>query len=209
MSQGLKISVAICTWNRSRQLAVTLDRLARVTNPSGVNWDVLVVNNACSDDTSAVVASYADRLHIRETHEPRPGVAGARNRALAETTGSHIAFIDDDVLVEREWLTTYARLALRQPATTSRFRTLLRWRNQGVGMVAASPKESVQSCALAATQTLDIESRFSWRVSRSEPHAPTNRELHWSSLGCSGMEHADHTGLECGVKLVTQNSVQR
>ena len=74
-----------------------------------------MVNNACSDDTSTVVASFAERLPVRETFEPEPGLSRARNRGLRESTGTHVAFIDDDVFVEKGWLTAYADLAEHYP----------------------------------------------------------------------------------------------
>lgn len=94
---------------------MTLDYLARSDAPADCIWDILVVNNACTDDTSQVVTSFAGRLPVRETYERRSGLSAARNRALVETTGSHIAFIDDDVHVHREWLRTLRRLATTYP----------------------------------------------------------------------------------------------
>ncbi len=94
---------------------MTLDYLARSDAPADCIWDILVVNNACTDDTSQVVTSFAGRLPVRETYERRSGLSAARNRALVETTGSHIAFIDDDVHVHRGWLRTLRRLATTYP----------------------------------------------------------------------------------------------
>ena len=73
------------------------------------------MNNASTDDTSKVIASFAGRLPIRETFEPRPLLSHARNRALVETTGSHVAFIDDDVRVHPGWLVTLERLVTSYP----------------------------------------------------------------------------------------------
>jgi len=115
VSRTPNISVAICTRNRCGLLAKTLDRLAQAERPISGAWDILVVNNACTDNTRALVASFLDRLPLRETYEPRVGLSHARNRALGETKGSHIAFIDDDVLVGEGWLTAQLDLAKRHP----------------------------------------------------------------------------------------------
>ena len=49
------VSVAICTWNRSALLDRTLASLHQLAIPSAVEWELLVVNNDCSDDTDDVV----------------------------------------------------------------------------------------------------------------------------------------------------------
>lgn len=98
------LTVAICTWNRAGLLARTLDSLARVRVPPGCGWEVVVVNNACTDDTDAVLGRAAGRLPVRRAYEPRPGISYARNRGVAESRGDLILWTDDDVLVDPGWL---------------------------------------------------------------------------------------------------------
>jgi glycosyltransferase involved in cell wall biosynthesis len=99
-----RITVAICTWNRAQALRQTLEQLTRIRQPVGVDWELVVVNNCCTDDTDEVIRSFVDRLPIRGLHEPRAGQSHARNLAIREATGSHIAWTDDDVLVAPDWL---------------------------------------------------------------------------------------------------------
>ena len=103
------VTVAICTWNRSRSLAATLERFARLRVPPSVAWELLVVNNNCSDDTDAVCRTFERHLPIRLLHEPTPGQSHARNLAIREARGSHIAWTDDDVLVDPDWLAALIR----------------------------------------------------------------------------------------------------
>lgn len=103
------ISVAICTWNRARLLEQTLAQLCRLVVPSGLRWELAVIDNSCTDDTSAVIDRYKESLPIRSFVEPRLGLSHARNRAVAEARGEVLLWTDDDVLVSPDWLANYAR----------------------------------------------------------------------------------------------------
>jgi glycosyltransferase involved in cell wall biosynthesis len=98
------ITVAICTWNRSAGLRRTLEELTSLRLSPGFAWELLVVNNNCTDDTDAVCAEFNGRLPIRVLHEPTPGQSHARNLAIKEARAPYIAWTDDDVLVEPDWL---------------------------------------------------------------------------------------------------------
>ena len=104
MAQPTTITVAICTWNRCQLLQRALEHVVEQQVPMGFRWNVLVVNNNCTDATSDVIRSFAGRLDIREALEPKPGLSNARNRALAEASADYIAWTDDDVLVNPDWL---------------------------------------------------------------------------------------------------------
>jgi glycosyltransferase involved in cell wall biosynthesis len=99
------VTVAICTYNRARLLAQTLESFLRLRVPDGVTWELLVVNNDCTDDTDEVVGRYANRLPIVLCHEPRPGLSSARNHAVARARGDYVLWTDDDVLVDPDWMT--------------------------------------------------------------------------------------------------------
>ena len=48
--------------------------------------------------------SSMSHFRCRYIHEPQAGLSHARNRAIRESRGAVIAFLDDDVLVPRTWL---------------------------------------------------------------------------------------------------------
>ena len=110
----MDLSVAICTWNRCDLLRQTLEGLTRVA-VDGFTWEIVVVNNACTDDTDAVIAAFADRLPLRRIFESTPGLSPARNRAIQEARGKWIVFTDDDVLVDEHWLTSFMGTTRRFP----------------------------------------------------------------------------------------------
>lgn len=99
------VTVAVCTRDRTDNLALCLDSLTHLRYP---HLDVLVVDNAPSSEaTQTLVASRFPKF--RYVHEPRPGLDWARNRAIRESTGDLIAFTDDDVVVDSAWVTELVR----------------------------------------------------------------------------------------------------
>jgi glycosyltransferase involved in cell wall biosynthesis len=88
-------------------LRQTLEALTRVQVADGCEWELLVVQNNCTDDTSAVLEEFASRLPLRALSEPRAGVNFARNAAVDAARGDYIIFTDDDTLPVTQWLNAY------------------------------------------------------------------------------------------------------
>lgn len=101
------VSIAICTWNRAKPLDRVLTAMADLRIPDGVAWEVVVVNNNCTDDTDEVIAKHAAKIPLRRVFEVVPGISHARNRAVAETSGEAILWIDDDAVPDREWVAAH------------------------------------------------------------------------------------------------------
>ena len=102
----MKISVILCTYNRSASLGKALESVAASTLPSSVDWEVLVIDNNSKDQTREVVKSFCERYpnRFRYAFEPQPGKSNALNRGIREARGNVLAFTDDDVTVEPTWL---------------------------------------------------------------------------------------------------------
>jgi glycosyltransferase involved in cell wall biosynthesis len=111
----MDFTVAICTWNRVDLLEQTLAQLTRLIVPAGISWELLVVNNNCTDATGEVLAKFSSQLPLRCLFEPKQGLSNARNRAISEAKGELILWTDDDVLVEPNWLVEYSRAARQWP----------------------------------------------------------------------------------------------
>ncbi|MEM7687791.1 MAG: glycosyltransferase [Pseudomonadota bacterium] len=103
------ISVVICTQNRGMALADVLDSLIAMDVPSDVTWELVVVDNASTDDTPQVIQSYADKLPLNALREAQPGLSFARNCAVRAARGAYLVWTDDDVRVHTNWLASYAR----------------------------------------------------------------------------------------------------
>jgi len=79
--------------------AYVLAALASIREPSGLDLEIIVVDDGSTDDTLARVRHAADGdRRIRIIERPHGGVAAARNTGLAAASGSHIAFLDADDL---------------------------------------------------------------------------------------------------------------
>ncbi len=111
----MRITIAICTWNRAYLLSNTFAQMHKMLIPHGLKWELLVVNNNCTDHTDEVIASFSAKLPIRRIFEPTPGLSNARNAAVRAATGDYIIWTDDDVLVNEFWLSAYAEAFQRWP----------------------------------------------------------------------------------------------
>jgi glucosyl-dolichyl phosphate glucuronosyltransferase len=104
------VSIIICTYNRADSLRQTLASIDRVDVPADLTAELVVVDNASTDHTAAVVREHRPAgIPVRYIHEPRKGKPYAINRAFAQTTGSIILSTDDDVEPGREWIEAMCR----------------------------------------------------------------------------------------------------
>ena len=116
----MRITVAICTRNRSSQLQHTLTQMRKLAIPPDVQWELLVVNNSSTDATDSVLTAFAHCLPLRRLFEPTPGKSHALNLAVREASGDYILWTDDDVLVDPDWINGYHEAFLRWPEAAVR-----------------------------------------------------------------------------------------
>jgi glycosyltransferase involved in cell wall biosynthesis len=77
----LGVSVAICSHNGEKRLPRTIAHLKRQKVVNGLKWEVLLIDNASSDHTAAVVRQCWNDdapAPLRIIHEPRLGLGHAR-----------------------------------------------------------------------------------------------------------------------------------
>ena len=111
------ISVIICTYNRERYIYNVLQSIAE-GNLSKESYEIVLVDNNSSDNTKGecdrFMADYPEiRLHY--CIEPNQGLSYARNCGIRESKGDVLAYVDDDALVNKEYLSTYADFFERNP----------------------------------------------------------------------------------------------
>lgn len=131
--QRVRVTIAVPTFRRPAELRALLPLLvaqARELDAEGATaTDLVVVDNdpsgsgreAVEEATAAASEAAAGPFAVRYAHEPHPGIASARNRAVDEAAESRLlAFIDDDERPHPGWL--------RELVTV--------WRDTGAALVA-------------------------------------------------------------------------
>ena len=126
----INVTVIVPTRNRCRSLADLLGSL-REQQPAGISWEVLVVDNGSTDDTSVMMESIkADfPVPLRYIYEPNPGLHNCRNRGALEAESTAVAFLDDDMILDKLWIKG-ARLVLEEQASMVGGRILPLWEAQ-------------------------------------------------------------------------------
>lgn len=118
-----RVSIVIPTFRRPGGL----DRAARSvfaqTGLEAAQFELVIVDNDPAH--SAYQVAYRlkldapDNWHVEIVHEPRPGVANARNAAMAAARARLIAFLDDDQSAPRTWLAELLATHSRTPAAAT------------------------------------------------------------------------------------------
>lgn len=110
----MDLTVVVCTHNRAPLLGRLLASLAAAHRPAGTAIEILVIANACVDNTPEVLRSAGQPLSqaglgLRWAEEPTRGKSHALNRALGMLGGDAAVFIDDDHRVDGDFLLAIAR----------------------------------------------------------------------------------------------------
>jgi len=102
----MKISVIVCTYNRSQSLTQALESVAASQMPQSDDWEVLIIDNNSKDQTREAAEAFCrrDPIRFRYIFEPVQGKSHALNRGIREAQSDALAFMDDDVTVEPNWL---------------------------------------------------------------------------------------------------------
>lgn len=98
-----RLSVVVCTFNRSRLLGKCLQSLADQTLDK-TRYEIVIVDNNSTDDTQRTCMEFC-RAQPNATAivEKRQGLSHARNRGFQGSVGDFVAFIDDDAVAGPDW----------------------------------------------------------------------------------------------------------
>ncbi|NOR70191.1 MAG: glycosyltransferase [Methylomarinum sp.] len=112
------ITIVICTHNRSDLLLQTIHSINHAHCLTDINLSLLVIANACSDDTLHKLQLYKEKnilppIYFEE--EPIPGKSHALIRAVNLINEGYICFIDDDHRVDKHYFCTVINAIKSQP----------------------------------------------------------------------------------------------
>ena len=90
------VSIITPSYNTAKFIGKTIES---VQNQTYQNWEMIIVDDCSTDNTDEVIDGYLSDQRIKYIkNEKNSGAAVSRNRALRETKGKWIAFLDSDDL---------------------------------------------------------------------------------------------------------------
>jgi len=113
------LTVIICTYNRAKYIGGLLESVAKNDFAKSA-YEIVLVDNNCTDNTREICEAFAAKhkdVNFRYVVEPEQGLSAARNKGIKEAKGDIIAYIDDDALVNTDYLRTYAEWFAAHPET--------------------------------------------------------------------------------------------
>ena len=105
---AVDISICVCTFRRYQELTRCLRSIAAAKLPDAIVVELIVVDNDVEGGALAAFELVQSEIPFPSKYvvELVSGVSNARNRCVAEASGSWIAFVDDDEMPSGEWLTS-------------------------------------------------------------------------------------------------------
>lgn len=93
------ISVIICCYNSAQRLPETLKHLALQIVPPEIMWEIIVIDNASTDDTAIVAEHEWEKYKLpnfRVLHQPKLGKNYAYKQGIYEANYEYVLTCDDD-----------------------------------------------------------------------------------------------------------------
>jgi GT2 family glycosyltransferase len=126
----LTVSILITTYNSEKFLKTCLESALQQDCP---DLEIIIVDNASSDGTRAVLREFETRLRVIFNDTNR-GFAGGQNQAIAQSRGDWLFSLNPDVILKPDFLSTLLAAATQVAVTRDGERIgalcgkLLRWK---------------------------------------------------------------------------------
>ena len=115
MAEKAVLSVIVPVYNLETFLPECLDS---ILNQTYKDIELILVDDGSKDGSLAVCREYQEKnARIRVFHQENRGVSSARNLGLDNASGSFIAFVDGDDLIEPEMFERLMKIMLRENAS--------------------------------------------------------------------------------------------
>lgn len=114
------ISLVITTYNRAALLGKALESVARSKIDNPLQVEVVVIDNNSTDHTREAVdgvRAHGFPFELRYVLEQHQGLSHARNRGAHEASGTYVAYMDDDQLIDEHYLSRIEGVFQRTQAT--------------------------------------------------------------------------------------------
>jgi succinoglycan biosynthesis protein ExoM len=100
------LCVCICTYRRPELLKRLLTSLMNQHTEGLFSYSIVVADNDSAQSARPIVQTFSSQMPLPVTYcsEPRQNIALARNKALENTDGDFVVFIDDDEFPVDTWL---------------------------------------------------------------------------------------------------------
>ncbi len=161
--RSILLSINICTYNRAKDLQILLEELSKQfkkiyessENPPELkkSLEILVIDNNSTDSTSDLILGIISKKDIYSPDikyilETQQGSSHARNRGIRESQGYVLAFIDDDILLAKNWLMNCLLIASKKPQNyVAGARVIADWEDDVPSWLNLEPPfEIIQSC---------------------------------------------------------------
>ncbi len=113
------ISVLVCTYNGKQNLPATLTHLSSQQVEADLPWEILLIDNASTDDTAHVARQTWQRLGVSIPftiiNEPKPGKDNAIDTGLRSAQYAYVLICDDDNWLAKDYVQTAFRIMQAHP----------------------------------------------------------------------------------------------
>lgn len=93
-----KISIIIPLYNSEKYIE---ECLLSIINASPKNKEIIVIDNNSTDKGPEIVKKFKE---VKLIHESKRGPSAARNAGIRESTGDIILFLDDDLIIDKNYI---------------------------------------------------------------------------------------------------------
>ena len=100
------VSIIICCYNSASRISRTLSHIANQKSVENINFELIIVDNASTDDTANICQDYLKQTKVdfKIVYQPVPGLSAARMMGVENARFDLILFCDDDNFLDEHYI---------------------------------------------------------------------------------------------------------